>query len=114
MELSLLIFLVDRTFTHDNLHQYEKFQKLIFHKAALRIPFVEGWELLVCASSQTLPEIFPESLSTFGLSCKREICSHFSRQIVAGPNPLTIEHLSYGRSIVMPQAHEKPSSVIFS
>jgi hypothetical protein len=105
-ELSLLIFLVDRTFTHDILHQYEMFQKLIFHNTALRIPFVDDWELLVCASSQTLPEIFPESLSTFGLSCKRKICPHFSRQIIAGPKPLTFKHLSFGRSIVMPKDEE--------
>ncbi len=105
-QISLLVFLVDRKFQHNYLHQLKMFQELIFHKAAFRIPFVDDWELLICTSPQTLPEIFPESLSTFGLSCERQICPHFSRQIVPGPKPLTFEHLSYGRSIVMPRDEE--------
>jgi hypothetical protein len=41
-QISLLVFLVDRKFKHDYLHQLKMFQEVIFHQAAFRIPFVNN------------------------------------------------------------------------
>jgi len=103
-EISLLLFLMDANTSHAQLLLEEVFRKLDLHEAALRMPFFQGHDVVACVTHHTLPEIFPESLSNFGLHCERTDSHDFSRQLVVGPPPFAFKHLCYKRSIVMPQA----------
>jgi hypothetical protein len=101
-ELSVLIFLMDSNTNHIQLLHQKGLGCLKIHEVALRIPFLHNYDVVVCITPFTIPEVFPESLPNFGLYCERNFCQNFSRQIVCDPPPLAFEHLCYGRSIILP------------
>lgn len=102
-EFSIIVFLTDISKNPIELLHQSEFKKMNIHIASLNIPFLQKWKIVACLSWQTLPEIFPESLSIFGLSYKPKKIESFFRQLVPGPNQKAFDHLFLGRSLMMPK-----------